>query len=275
MDIAMNVVCPTLGVFLSNCLFAAPVLDLKRALKAGTLGDLNPSPFPMQTGNCLGWIVYAYYTGCDPFLLASNIPGLIVSLWLNSGAAKLQYLEGATQRMQQPSADVAAHSTSNNNNNNNNNEEANDTVDDNQVTAHDNPSTEDEWDRYAPLIDNGDGSAILPSGDDLVTVPVERLLLQVTCFWAVVIVGVTFTLHAHAAAAAVGVIVNVNLIFFYAAPLQTMKHVISSQNSASIHRLTMYMNWFSTSFWLAYGIARMDYYIMIPNALGLAMGLTM
>jgi hypothetical protein len=48
-----------------------------------------------MTGNCLGWVVYAYYTK-DPFVLGSNVPGLILSFWLNSGAAKLQYFELTT-----------------------------------------------------------------------------------------------------------------------------------------------------------------------------------
>ena len=39
-----------------------------------------------------GWIAYSYYTR-DPFILASNIPGILVSVWLNLGAAKLQYYE--------------------------------------------------------------------------------------------------------------------------------------------------------------------------------------
>ena len=43
-----------------------------------------------MTGNCFGWLVYAYYSR-DPFVLASNIPGIMVSIWLNSGASKLQY----------------------------------------------------------------------------------------------------------------------------------------------------------------------------------------
>ena len=45
-----------------------------------------------MTGNCLGWLAYAYYTK-DPFVLASNMPGFVLSFWLNSGAAKLQYYE--------------------------------------------------------------------------------------------------------------------------------------------------------------------------------------
>jgi len=47
-----------------------------------------------MTGNCLGWLAYGYYT-YDPFVVAANLPGLVLSLWLNMGAAKLQYLERA------------------------------------------------------------------------------------------------------------------------------------------------------------------------------------
>lgn len=56
---------------------------------------------------------YGYYTK-DPFVLSSNLPGLVLSLWLNTGAAKLQYLErwegnqkrereGAVDNLNQPS----------------------------------------------------------------------------------------------------------------------------------------------------------------------------
>ena len=50
-----------------------------------------------MTGNCFGWLAYAYYSR-DPFVLASNIPGLIVSFWLNSGASKLQYYREVESR---------------------------------------------------------------------------------------------------------------------------------------------------------------------------------
>jgi uncharacterized protein with PQ loop repeat len=46
-----------------------------------------------------GWCAYAYYAS-DPFILASNVPGLLVSLWLNIGAAKLQYLQLRQERNQ-------------------------------------------------------------------------------------------------------------------------------------------------------------------------------
>jgi solute carrier family 50 protein (sugar transporter) len=90
-EIVFDYLCPFLGCLIASTLFAAPVNDLRKALKERTLGPLNPNPWAVLTGNCLGWSSYAYYTN-DPFILASNLPGLILSFWLNIGACKLQYL---------------------------------------------------------------------------------------------------------------------------------------------------------------------------------------
>jgi len=49
--------------------------------------------------------------------------------------------------------------------------------------------------------------------------------------------------------------------------------VIQTQCSDSIHVPTMVLNWTNTSFWLAYGFAQRDFYIMIPNGCGLMLGL--
>jgi solute carrier family 50 (sugar transporter) len=43
-------------------------------------------------GNCLGWVAYSVLTN-DLFVFVSNAPGLLLSVWLNMGAAKLQYQE--------------------------------------------------------------------------------------------------------------------------------------------------------------------------------------
>jgi solute carrier family 50 protein (sugar transporter) len=45
-----------------------------------------------MTGNCLGWVAYSVLTN-DLFVFVSNAPGLLLSVWLNMGAAKLQYQE--------------------------------------------------------------------------------------------------------------------------------------------------------------------------------------
>ena len=248
-------------------------MDLRHALVKGRLGDLNPFPWVMMTGNCLGWLAYGYYLQPnDAFVVAASLPGLVLSLWLNSGAAKLQYQElRDLQRLQ---------------------EERNQ----HEWDADDNPEQEDN--------DDGDDVALNPESqrrgprrggrrrrrqrqeerqqanllheyhpEYLVTTPQERALMQIVCLWILVLVWVGWIGQPRNAAPTVGIVMNLNLVFFYAAPLQTMKQIIFVDlHSNSIHRPTMYMNWINTSFWILYGLARRDYVIVTPNAIGLSLG---
>lgn len=245
--------------------FTAPVRDLRLALLEGSLGVLNPFPWAICAGNCLGWVVYGYYTrgkwreprcmvrafcqvscvvvshnftlwkSVDPFVLAANLPGLILCIWLNSGAAKLQYLAISEAKKRR-----------------------------------------EHWDASSPLEESPEASGTLDdpttSEDALVMVPQEKALLRVLVVWAVVIVYVGWFSSSNPATA-VGIVVNMNLVFFYGAPLQTIKTVIATKDSASIHLATMLCNWANTSFWIGYGVARRDFVIVIPNVLGLCLGL--
>ena len=62
-------------------------------------------------------------------------------------------------------------------------------------------------------------------------------------------------------------------VFFYGAPLEAMSRVIRTRNSDAIHVPTMVMNWINTTFWMAYGFARMDPIIYAPNGVGLVLGI--
>lgn len=220
----------------------APVKDLRIALINGSLGSLNPFPFPFVCGNCLGWTVYGYYTR-DPFVVAANLPGLILSVWLNGGASKLQYLAMCESRKQREN---------------------------NQFV----------WDASRPIEDSmADDHEVLLTDAELkeredmfVMVPQERALMRVLIVWSIVIVYVGW-FSSSDPANIVGFIVNLNLVILYGAPLQTMQHVISTKNAATIHTPTMVMNWLNTSFWISYGIARRDAIIIVPNSIGLALGL--
>lgn len=235
-----------MGVILATAMFAAPVEDLRSALTKGELGNLNPFPWVMTTGNCLGWVAYGYVT-TDPFVLAANVPGLVVSIWLNSGAAKLQY--------QQLRQDVAS-----------------------QVTV-----LTEQWDA-SPALEYGSSFGSVAEADvpqsntdrmngKLILVDQERQLLTILSLWAVVLVWVGWLSPNTDSATAIGIVVNANLIFFYGAPLNTMKIVIQTRNSATIHAPTMIMNWINTSFWILYGLVRRDAVIVLPNAIGLSLGL--
>jgi uncharacterized protein with PQ loop repeat len=176
-------------------------------------------------------------------VVAANLPGLILSIWLNSGASKLQYLELNENR--------------------------------NRRENH-----RDVWDASRPIEDSmADDHEVLfteaerkEQDDVFVLVPQERMLLRILIIWAVVIVYVGW-FSRYNPASIVGFVVNLNLVVLYGAPLETMRTVITSKNSESIHTPTMIMNWLNTSFWIAYGIARHDVVIILPNSIGLSLGL--
>jgi solute carrier family 50 (sugar transporter) len=224
-----NYVCPFMGCLIASTLFAAPVNDLRTALRERTLGPLNPNPWAVMTGNCLGWCSYAYYTK-DPFILASNLPGLVLSFWLNMGAAKLQYLA--------------------------------------QVQA------------ISGRLDHGANVLTLEESkeaykESLIYSPQDVLFLRVVILWSsfLVLVGWLGYMQGYQATA-VGIMVNINLIFFYAAPLQTMKTVIDTKCSETIHGPTIILNCVNASFWLMYGVARNDIVVWGPNSLGLCLGIS-
>lgn len=216
----------------------APVRDLRQALIDGSLGALNPFPWSFCAGNCLGWVVYGYYKR-DPFVVAANLPGVVLSIWLCSGASKLQYLELMKSRQQQ--------------------------------------REREHWDASSPIDETQDEVLLSDTAraqleDAFVMVPQERALLRVLSAWAVIIVYVGWFSRSDPARV-VGILVNINLVVFYGAPLQTMYKVIETHNSESIHVPTMMMNWTNTSFWIGYGVARKDPVIVVPNVCGLTLGL--
>ncbi len=240
--IFFHLICPSMGCLVATAMFAAPIADLRRALIRQSLGDLNPRPWAVMTGNCLGWCAYAYYIH-DPFILASNIPGLILSMWLNAGAAKLQY----KQMIMSPTADhrpsilltvnIA------------NAQHAQHDVD------HDECSDESYQVNTPPVF-----------------TPQEIWWLRVMIVWSLTLVWVGWVSPGYEAAA-VGLLVNLNLIFFYAAPLQTITHVVRSGYSNSIHPPTMIMGCANASFWFLYGVALWDPVVMVPNSIGLILAI--
>jgi solute carrier family 50 protein (sugar transporter) len=162
---------------------------LREGLVKGELGDLNPFPFAMMTGNCLGWTAYGYYTR-DPFVVAANVPGLVLSLWLNTGAAKLQYLglrrRGGSRHLQRSGQWAGPP----------------------QELWDASPEHGEEGAAAA-----GDGDALSP--EMLVMVPQERALLRILCLWVIVLVYAGWFSPSADPSKIIGVAVNINLVFFY------------------------------------------------------------
>ena len=113
--------------------------------------------------------------------------------------------------------------------------------------------------------------------DKFIYCPQEVLFLRIMAIWFVIVVSVgwlgLFQSLSLEKKYIIGLMANLNVIFFFAAPLSTMKEVIAKKSSDTIHLPTMVMNWLNCSFWMLYGIAKLDPVIYIPNAIGLTLGI--
>lgn len=239
---------PSLGCILASLVFASPIRALSDALKKGSLDNLNPSPWAVMTGNCFGWCSYAWMIN-DPFVLASNLPGLVLSLWLNIGAAKLQYAKQIE--------DLAT------------------------AIAHNRGSraieTEDEL-KFKNSVPRGTSISAHGRIDNskhyLTSTSQDVLVLWIITAWSIIIVSVGWlSIFRGYEQRIIGILVNINLIFFYGAPLQTMKIVLATKSSDSIFLPTVITNCINAVFWSSYGIAKNDLIIYGPNCIGLVLGL--
>jgi Sugar efflux transporter for intercellular exchange len=92
-------------------------------------------------------------------------------------------------------------------------------------------------------------------------------------FWMAVLVTIGFGIQdENTRQLLVGILVNLNLVFFYGAPLSTIVTVVRTRNTATLHLPTMLTNTANGVFWMAYGCAVLDYFIIVPNGLGALLG---
>ena len=247
-------ICPTIGCILSTLTFGAPINSLKSCLKRSTLGDLNCTPWAFAFGNTVGWLAYSYIT-LDIFVFFSNAPGLVITTWLNIGAMKLQYHE---ELIRNPSfRGVEMIDGDGEEDSLNQSEFADGEYQNNNVSS--GQSIESGYHQCPP---------IPPSSQHLTSH--ESKVLQILILWIGIMSTTTFMkLDRDDMKFVIGVAVNINLIFFYAAPLSSIVTILRTKNSASIHFWTMFMMTANAFFWCVYGLAIQDYYILLPNGMGL------
>ena len=70
-----------------------------------------------------------------------------------------------------------------------------------------------------------------------------------------------------------GYTANAILLIYYAAPLSTILEVVRSKCSSTLHWPLALMNTINGALWLAYGLAIHDYFIWVPNLVGVVVGL--
>jgi solute carrier family 50 (sugar transporter) len=263
--ILLEYVCPAMGTILANLMFSAPYKDIQIAIQQrGQLGDLNPTPWAFMLGNCCGWVTYSFLQR-NYWIFFANAPGFILSVYLNMGAAKLQYQGHRAHEMRKSFATY---------------------LEQQQEQA----AESSTW--IASQQGNGGTSSgpIPQKKKDYMTIawevtsqatpapaPHESIVLGivmiwVTCIAVIALVGPTIGMTADTRQLIVGLLVNFNLVFFYGAPLSTIVTVLQTKNSSSIHLWTMMTNTGNGAFWTAYGLAVHDSFISIPNGLGTLLG---
>eukprot|EP00980_Cylindrotheca_fusiformis_P021666 scaffold8522_cov70-Cylindrotheca_fusiformis.AAC.4 len=272
-EILLEYVCPALGVVFASCMALAPYADLKKAISKGQLGDLNPTPWAFMMGNCFGWIFYAILKE-DMWVFASNAPGFIFSFWLNLVAVKLLQQEHYSIELQSSMANYLVLNEQQQKENSysqkeNTNKKTTTNVDFDDFTM---PKKEDWstiiWDitsshQHQPM-------TLSPSRH-------ENLLLGLVIVWMMVgsviaLVKDESILSKETTLLLVGLMNNIFLVFFYAAPLSSIQKVLQDRNAASLHVPTMILNTLNSTFWMIYGIAVMDCFIIFPNGLGVGLG---
>ena len=79
-EVVVTVVAPVIGLTLANVMFFSGVPAMLRCKREGSLGDMNPAPFPVVLANCVGWMGYAILAQ-DFFVFFGAAPGSIIGLF--------------------------------------------------------------------------------------------------------------------------------------------------------------------------------------------------
>jgi solute carrier family 50 protein (sugar transporter) len=196
----------------------------------------------------LQWITYGILKQ-DLFIFFANAPGLLMAIWLNLQAVKLQY---DSFRSQETRTSIL------------------------QALEHEMATSSELF-----LMDAAAPNSSLSRIVSKVTAPAmmapahhDHLVMLNAIVWLIVIAIISYgtALTQTTQEYIVGITVNLNLVVFYASPLFVIWTVLQQRNSISIHIPTMVTNTLNGSFWAAYGIAILDPFIAVPNGLGASLG---
>jgi len=103
--------------------------------------------------------------------------------------------------------------------------------------------------------------------------PHEKVVVVIIAIWLTLITLISFIkFDIRQRELIIGIAVNINLSFFYGAPLSIIYSVLKERDSASIHFRTMIMNTACSLFFCLFGFGIMDYLIIVPNGIGVALG---
>ena len=204
-EVFLNVVAPVIGLTLANVMFFSGVPAMLRCKREGSLGDMNPGPFPVVLANCVGWMGYSLLIH-DYFLFFGNAPASMVGMYFTLVGYGLSAPDSETRKLMER-------------------------------------------------------LVMGPMGATLAVVFYLGLVAEDT--------GAS----AQEKQNVMGAFCNVVLLVYYAAPLTTIREVLSSRDSRSLHAPMAAANTANGLAWFCYGIALSDPYLMAPNGLGAALGI--
>ena len=217
------------------------------------------------------------------------MPGLILSVWLNMAAAKLQYSDRIAKDMRKSFVQLLDRNRQSfrmlsgmrldveeedvnleDNNDTGMRLDVEDSVD-NETSQNDN--TTDNNDTPQSFANLKQMALDITIQKTEAPAPHEKIVVTVVTFWVSLISLLYFLqLDINKWKNVVGIITNINTCMFYGAPLSTIYSVLKERDSSSIHRPTMIMNTSNAVFWTAFGFGTWDWFILIPNGLGCILG---
>lgn len=255
-NIFTTYILPVFTVGIVNWMFCAPLKTLQEQIKVGSLGFLNPTPWVFMFGNCFAWVSYAMVMekGFDYkiTMLLANGPGLIISIYLNLCACKLQYQDYMSGKMKEEFVKFLYEHTE-------------------SGSIHTGKSSSfvkaKQFSHLVPLIGN------LSVKDAVAPANHEKYMVAMSSFWLIVVSCLVFIpMTAASRTYIIGIIGNLLLIFFYASPLSTIMVVLRTRSSVTIHVPTMILNTANSSFWFVYTLFQQDPWQYVPNGIGSILG---
>ena len=205
-EVFLNVVAPVIGLTLANVMFFSGVPAMLRCKREGSLGDMNPGPFPVVLANCVGWMGYSLLIH-DYFLFFGNAPASMVGMYFTLVGYGLSAPASETRRLM-----------------------------------------------------------------ERLVMGLMGATLAVVFYLGMVAVDTGAT--AADKRSVMGLFCNFVLLLYYAVPLSTIREVLETRDSRSLFAPMAAANTANGLAWFCYGIALNDAYLMAPNGIGAALGIT-
>lgn len=87
-DVVTGYFAPALGTVLAMFMFASPLPEIRRCREKGTIGSLNPLPYPIVAANCVSWMMYGAISG-NYWVYCPNFTGLFAGAYYGATAYAL------------------------------------------------------------------------------------------------------------------------------------------------------------------------------------------